>query len=480
MNINKDKLDRQLIGVDKWFNSSKYGAIKDKRGAGVYVMGFGKTYLAILVIKRLFEENPLTNIVIIVPANVLQQWEDTLKENLYKKELKLISLFTPHYIVNNEFRIQTDVLIVDEMHECYSTELCKVIDKTYIRYSDNLGLTGTYEDNTNRHLRYKELFPVIDRIDEKEGIEKGYIAPYIEFNIAVTLTEEEQALNERYSKEIANSMSKFPKGYGFDLASKCLKGGKDKRGIKYEGKNYVYAYAHKKGWRRDLDLSVPYNREINDLWNPSKIFGYATNLFNSVRNRKTLLYNASNKIKICIELCEKFSNLKTIVFSQSTNFADKLDLLLNDKEKNVSVVYHSQLQTIMLPSPKTGKLIKFGGVRLKRRAIERIKTGESRIICTASSLDKGFDVQDMGLGITASGTSNFNQYKQRGGRTKRIDIFNKNKLALLVNLYIVNSQEEKWLKERQSKSNNKVYWVSSVDEISFSPVDKADINFNSI
>lgn len=480
MNIDKDKLERQLIGVNRWFNSSKYGASKDKRGATVYVMGFGKTYLAILIIKRLFKENPLTNIVIIVPANVLNQWKEVIEENFYKKEQILISLYTPHYIINNELKIQTDVLIVDEFHECYATELSKVIDKTYIRFEHNLGLTGTYEDKDRRHLKFKELFPVIDRIDEAEGIEKGYIAPYLEFNLAVTLTKEEEEKYDAFSTEIANNMSKFPKGYGLDLAGKCLSGGKDKKGKYYEGKSYVYAYAHKKGWRRDLDLDNPYNRQINDMWNPSKIFGYATGLFNNIRNRKNLLYNAQNKIKICIELCEKFNNLKTIVFSQSTNFADKLDLYLNDKEKNVSVVYHSQLQTIMLPSPKTGKLIKFGKTRLKKRAIERIKTGASRIICTASSLDKGFDVQDMGLGITASGTSNFNQYKQRGGRTKRIDVFNKDKIALLINLYVINSQEEKWLKNRQSKSNNKVYSVESVNDISFTPIESVDINFSNI
>lgn len=480
MIIDQKKLNRQLIGVDKWFNSSKWGASKDRRGVLHYVTGVGKTYVAVLIIKRLLEEDAKHSIVIIVPANVLSQWENFLGQQMTKKQMSTISLYTPHAIINTQIRIQTNTLIVDEIHECYSDELIKVVDKTYIKYDNNLGLTGTYEDSRNRHRLLMDLFPIVDVISEQEAIREGYISPYVEFNLGVTLTPKEKEWYDAYSDKIADCISKFPKGTGLDLASKCLTGGEHKDGRVYTGQQFVYGYAVSKGWRRDMDLTIEANRKIHELWSPNKIFGYAVSLMNNIRFRKDLLYNAENKVKLCLEICEKFNKTKTIIFSQSTAFADKVDLLLNEKEKGSSVVYHSKLETIYLPSEKTGKLIKFGSTRLKRRAIDRIKSGESRIICTASSLDKGLDIADMGLGLTASGTSNFTQYKQRGGRTKRRDMFNTDKVALLINLYVIDSQEEKWLDRRQSKATNNIYIINRIDEISFNPIEEDDININDI
>ena len=86
----------------------------------------------------------------------------------------------------------------------------------------------------------------------------------------------------------------------------------------------------------------------------------------------------------------------------------------------------------------------------------------------------------MSLGITASGTSNFTQYKQRGGRIKRKDIFNKNNIVMLINLYVKDSVDERWLKKRQSKSTHGVYWADYVYEISFNPIDKNEFTINDI
>lgn len=482
--IDKKKLERQEIGVDKWFNSSRFGATKDCQGTYHYYTGVGKTYTAILVIKRLFRINPKHNIVIIVPANVLNQWKSIIEKTFTKKQQVVINLFTPHYIVNNKVKIQTGTLIVDELHECYSDEFIKVVDGTYIRYDNNLGLTATYEDSKGRHKLIEDKFPIIDAILETEAIKEGYVSPYIEFNIGVDLTEKEKEQYNRLSDVISKNINKFPKGYGLKLATKCLSGDKGrsthKDGKQYTGIQYVYGYASSKGWRKDLDLSNPRDAQINDLWNPSKIFGYAQSLLNAIRHRKNILYNAEEKAQMSLNICFKFYELKTIVFSQSTAFADKLHLMLNEQEANSCVVYHSSLETTMLPSPKTGKLIKFGKTRLKRMAIEKIRNGDARIITTASSLDKGFDVTDLGLGITASGTSNFTQYKQRGGRVKRKDLFNPNKRALLVNLYVKNTRDEDWLKSRQSKSYHTIYWTDDINDISFNPIIKDDITIHDI
>lgn len=473
MIVDKVKLERQELGVQRWFDSGKQGTIN-------YATGVGKTYTAMLIMKRLFRLDPLHNVVIIVPSEALQgQWNIELNKHFTKKDLIRVTVKTVNWVIVNKIKIKTGTAIYDEVHEYLADEYFKVVNGGYIRYDNGLALTATYEDSQRRHKKLELIFPIIDRITEKEAIEKGYISPFIEFNLSVVLTKEEQEAYNEYTTIISNTINKFGRG-GLSLAIKCLQGGKDSKGREFKATHFVYGWATFKGWRRDLNLEDERDRQINDLWNPHVVFGYAQKLMNGIRKRKDLLYGCNSKAKICKELAFKFNNLKTIVFSQSTAFADKLNLLLNEEEKDCSVVYHSSLQTVMLPSPKTGKLIKFGKTRLKRVAIENFRSGKATKICTASSLDKGFDVQDTRLGITASGTSNFTQYKQRGGRVKRKDMFNTDKIALLVNLYVKNSADEKWLNKRQSMSTNKLHWVDSIDEISFTPTNKEEFTINDI
>src|SRR5690606_23822931 len=90
------------------------------------------------------------------------------------------------------------------------------------------------------------------------------------------------------------------------------------------------------------------------------------------------------------------------------------------------------------------------------------------VISTASALDKGLDVIDIRLAIVTSGTSNWTQHKQRGGRAKRVEE-DENIIVLIINLFIKGTKDEDWLKDRQSKSNNVVYWVDSIDEINYQP-----------
>ena len=83
------------------------------------------------------------------------------------------------------------------------------------------------------------------------------------------------------------------------------------------------------------------------------------------------------------------------------------------------------------------------------------------------------------MGITASGSQNPTQYKQRGGRLKRKEqnIFD-DTTVLLVNLYIKGTQDEKWLSARQKNSTHKIIAISSLEEIDFKPKSNGEFIVN--
>lgn len=479
-NINKNKYERQLIGCNRWFNSSFNGSYKDKNGCLNYCTGVGKTFTTMLIIDRYLKEQPNSTIVILCPPHLIAQWTEVLKNTFYAKEIATVYIHSPEKLINSGLILNPALLIVDELDAFYSTQRMKLINKSQIKYQDLLGLTATYEDTKNIYLTVAKFCPIIDKIGETEAINKGWISKFIEYNLGLEFTPEEQEQHKKLSTAIREGLSKFGKG-SLPLAMRCLSGGMTKEGNKHSSTEYCYNWAKYNGWRENLNPSNISDQETHNLWNPRMVFSYAVNLMRAIKARKDLIYNASNKLTATTEILENFKYTKTIIFSQSILFADLLYGIMNEFQPNNSVIYHSKIQTQLFPSEKTGKLIKHGKTLLKRRAINRLKNGSSKHLITSSVLDKGLDIPDVKIGITTSGTQNPTQAFQRGGRVKRKDFTNENGVVILINLYIKNSKEVTWLSNRQSTYKHIVYWIDFTNQISYKPQIKEEgINIKDI
>ena len=51
--------------------------------------------------------------------------------------------------------------------------------------------------------------PIIDVIEKREAIEKGWISQYVEYNLAIKLNERDKAIMDKYNEQISNFGSKF-------------------------------------------------------------------------------------------------------------------------------------------------------------------------------------------------------------------------------------------------------------------------------
>ncbi len=459
--LNEKKYKRQLIGKDRWFNSLSLGlSHKDRSGCLNYMTGVGKTFTAIIILKEYFNKYPNSVVTILCPSNLIKQWENNLKSNFNYETRKFINIYSPDYLLTNEIILNPRLLIVDELDAFYSEQRVKLIDKTYIRYVDILGLTATYEDLNDRHLYVRDFCPIVDKIAEKEALNEGYISEYIEYNLGIEFSPEEQEEHKKLSELIRKGLSKFDNQ--LDLCYKCIQGGKHK-GQSYTSTQFCTGWAQHKGWTANAP------QEVQDLWHPRTVFSYAVHLSKTIRKRKELIYNNGSKLSTTVQIMNKFVNTKSVIFSQSTEFANTLYGIVNQMHPDNSVIFHSKVETQYFPSPKTGKNIKHGKVRLKKRAIDRITKGLSNHLITGSSLDKGLDIPELKLGVTTSGTQNPTQYKQRKGRTARVDKKDEQSVSIVVNIYMKNSKELDWLKKRQDKGSNIIYWIDSVDDISYKP-----------
>ena len=73
---------------------------------------------------------------------------------------------------------------------------------------------------------------------------------------------------------------------------------------------------------------------------------------------------------------------------------------------------------------------------------------------------QGANLPFLVIGIVAGGTSKERELVQRLGRTIR---YEENKKAILIRVYVKNTQDEKWMK--QAQAGYTVQEISSVEEI---------------
>lgn len=485
LQVDQKKLGRQIQGLNRWRRSADLN-LSHANGWGTlwWETGTGKTYATCIVINKMIEKDSSSTVYIIVPGHELEkQWKEQVRMFVKEEYQSNINIITVEKIVNNGYQIVCTLLVVDEVHEFLSEERLKVLNGTYVTMKFLLALTATFEDRHKRHEKIISICPVVDRIDEDEAIREGFISKYIEFNVKVNLTENEKLEYNAITKEISKLTAVFGRG-GLEIANKCLNGDKS---TGKSGKDICYIISASKGYSKSLDLTREDQRRIFDLYSPSRIMGYAKTFMELIRRRKDILYCAEEKLPVAVNAFFKFNTLKTIFFSQSTGFASRISNTINAHNRTINPdsddicgVYHSKLVTQVIWDEKKGKQVKKGKTKLKKEVIDAIRTGKIRGISTASSLDKGFDVKDIRMGITTSGTQNPTQRKQRSGRVKRIESYEENITVLIVNIYVAGTKDEEWLRNTQKKSTNVVYWVNSVDDITYSPKSNRSFNLNDI
>ncbi len=465
MKINTVKLQRQEIVCDKWLK---------QQGVGVFeaVTGFGKTYVAIMLIKRMNIKAPEKTINVVVPSiKLLNDWLDDYVGYVDIHGLKNVSVYVVNTYTQKNVNWQCDFLIVDEVHHILSDEaeqFNKVLSNTDYKYF--LGLTATLSEKERSYLENVNI-KIVDTVAMEEASQYNYISDFVTYNLGIELNDDDKETYKALNKSFNSMFAKFD--FNFELAMACHGNGIAK--AKVNGR-----WDRRDNWRRSLASEMGWDGiDSKHEWSPKSIAGYAAVFNNAMIERKSFIYNCSAKIDIATKLISEL-DLQTIVFSESTKFADTLASNVKDKCGDIVRAYHSNVETeIRTEKDLFGndkKPKKIGKARLKKEALSLFedKTSPIRVLSTVKALDEGYNVENINLVIMASYTSSERRDTQRVGRGVR---FIEGKIAFIVNLYImsfaddskggkpilVKSQEEKWLKEKQN--NAKVIWVNSVDEV---------------
>lgn len=410
MIIDQNRLVRQKVGLGKWRDNKFIGTL-------MWCTGVGKTFAGILAIKyvrQVFSSDGL--IIVTVPTdNLRTQWREKL-ESLNLTHNVLVD--TVHSLLNKQNLEEAELFILDEVHgytggEKFST----IFDR--VKHKRILGLTAQEREQPEDQAILQKYAPIVDTISVSNALENGWIAPFIVYNLGLEFNEKDRNRYDTLNKSFHKYFSTF--GHDFKVAMACLK-----------------------------DASLR-ERIAVDLGYDSKIVSAHAFQFNKVmQKRKKYLYNADSVLVAAIQIAHKFNDKKIITFSETTDMADNLTMNIDN-----SIAYHSNLETILVDGKK------FGKKRRMEKALVDFKNDEYRVLNTARALNMGQDIPSIDMSIKTSYNSTVIDATQRLGRTLRVQ---KDKVATEVNLYLKQTQTEKWLRNSQRKMPN-VIWIDSIDEI---------------
>ena len=361
-------LEWQKIAIKSWVDNKH-------RGIAKVVTGGGKTFFALMCIKKLADENPDLRFFIVVPTLALRdQWTldiiDDLgvpREHIYSHGMDK-SIRPEHRIalmVINSARTHganiTEegewMLIVDECHRAASEENRKAMEGDW---GFTLGLSATperqYDDWFEEYLIPK-LGTVIADYDYVQAKKDNVISDFMVRNYLVPMLEEEEEKMRQLGRSIAIEKSRMNR------------------------------------------LGIEESPRMMNL------------LLKRARYSQKLAY----RVPLSIKIAEGFRGKKIIMFHESIEKVNQIANLLDNNGFRVAP-YHSKLSPIE---------------RLTN--LDFFRRGIKDVLVTCRALDEGLNVKDVEVGIIVASTKSTRQRIQRMGRVLRAT--DEKDYAIVVTLY---------------------------------------------
>lgn len=389
--------------------------------------GFGKTKIAIDLMKYILEKKPTATFAVIVPSIPLKvQWSGILEENgITGWEVHVINGVTI-----KETPITADVTFMDEAHTMINGQIfSKIFELCTSGFV--IPFSGTFKPEHREFLN--SLMPMADNVTFEEGKRNGWIAETKEFNLFITLSPEKQleydAIHEMFEEYYAHF------NQNFNLAQSC----RNFHGaMSYvQMANITHFDEEKNRWLTPNELAYDYSKKAN-------IWGKA------MAKRSNFINLSSEKTDAVVQIISSIKR-KYVTFGLLNETADRLTKALPECKS-----YHSELETLYFPkallyeygmakSPN-GNPVKVSGNRLKKIAIYELTLDIIRGINSTKALDLGLDVPGLSMAVSYCRNSGQERQNQRGARVTRVE---GDKVSLLINVILKNTKDESWAKSTQ-------------------------------
>lgn len=379
--------------VDNW---KKHGL----RSTVVGFVGFGKTLIGIIAMRRVVNANPKCKCILIVPSStVMKQW----KKDIIRCGLSAnVEIYTKEKAAKIYDKLDCDFLVIDEVHQIVTKSRINILK---IGYKLILCLTATLERLDGKDAIITRYAPVCDEVTMEEGVKNGWTSNAKIFKVLIDV--DLKVYNE-LTKKFKNLFSYF--GYNFNIPVRIVSDDKFRHSYVDEKVSVEYgAYGN--------DYKAVYKSVFGEVMKNAKEF------MEVVNKRKEFIYHHQRKIEVANKIIEYKSNKKGMTFWNCIEDAMKV---------GYGKTYASPTKENKLTKKKCNDIL------------NEFISSKSGVINTVKALNTGFNCPEIEYGIMGGFDSSKTRSKQSNGRIIRIDDLTKNKEAEIFYLILRGTKDEDW------------------------------------
>lgn len=221
-----------------------------------------------------------------------------------------------------------------------------------------------------------------------------------------------------------------------------------------------YNIARQNGWNENLDMTIQFNVEIDELYSPNALKERASGIYEIIRSRSLALASSDEKLSYILKIVEDNIDKNILIINKHGDFANEVTKYINDNTHyNSCYNYHDKVENIPAIDDNGNEvLIKSGvnkgkpkmlGVKSQKNLAQKLMNkGAIHVLSTNAAPDKDLAVNIDVIVITSPLCDTVETYLYRLSKVEFA------KEIQLYTLYYKGSLEEKKLDERTITSNH--------------------------
>lgn len=446
---------------------------RNQKGIGTAVIPppINDKFMILGILQRLYSNSPNCNVVIITNSFNERQFvkefitnqedaEENNKEFKYLIESNKIKVFTDNYIRTCK-TTKYPLLCIWYKPTRICDELLEFVSKCKFRLIIMNKFLTDYQDSAKIY----KIAPLLSCFQQAEIDSIRTSTPVEETQINIDIPTDSNAFKtlQEYNEYIATSISIFG---NFNNIKYANVGNND---LNISSTQICYQIAQDNGWNEHLDMTIPFNIELDKLYNPNFLRERASITYEIIRLRNNFLSDYEGKLDTILNIVNNNKDKKILIINKRAEFASQVTEFLNTfSETDVCANYHDKLDAIPASTvygepiyyktgSRKGERKMFGAKAQRTLNIERFNNDIIHVLSTNNSPDKDLAIDVDIIIITSPMCEDIKSYMYRLSK-----LYFKSKHIDLYTLYCSNTNEQKLI-EGKSLSDNHIIKQSSAE-----------------
>lgn len=411
-------------------------------------------HLVAVVLSKVYKKNPDYDTSIVVDdfdigGKIIDQFKVVDSLLLGKLKEKRIKIRMNMYLQSKANEIHPPLCILYKPKD-YREQ----VEYYYSKCKFHLTILDKLITNVKESVNLYKVAPLLNYVQPKIKRNVQKRPPVIEeYLIPISLSDIDKPRLDKYNKFINESIAIFG---NFDMLDKARRGDSN---TNQSAMSICEQIANANGWDLHLDMSLPYNVDIDSMYNPNTLFERASSTYEMIRKRTELLADYERKLPKIASIVNEHSN--TLIINKRGEFAKKVtNYINNENDHEICGDYHNHLEPIEAVDVNGNPVYYKSGSKIGQRKFMAAKAqmtlnnqlyniGSLKALSANSAPNKDLSCNVENVIITSPFCDTIEEY------IKRLDKVNFNPNGVkLYTLYIKDSIEEIRLNKRTISSNH--------------------------